>query len=87
MTYVYLLNSVPRPRQQDIGLTDRLRERILDHNRGDSLHTAKFAPWRLVAYFAFAERKRAIAFERYLKSGSGRALLKRHVFDWRRNLT
>ena len=73
MTYVYLLNSVANPTQQYIGLTNELRKRLRDHNRGDSVHTAKFAPWRLVAYFAFSERNRAVAFERYLKSGSGRA--------------
>ena len=33
-------------------------------------HTAKFIPWDLVAYFAFKEKDRAAAFEKYLKSGS-----------------
>lgn len=61
-------------------MTDDLKERISDHHRGSSPHTAKFRPWQLVAYFAFAERRRAVAFERYLKSGSGRAFLRRHVF-------
>jgi putative endonuclease len=30
-------------------------------------------PWRLVSYLAFSERATAIAFERYLKTASGRA--------------
>lgn len=33
----------------------------------------------LAAYFAFAHENTAIAFEMYLKSGSGKAFLKRHL--------
>jgi len=33
----------------------------------------------LVAYFAFANERKAIAFEKYLKSGSGKTFLKRHL--------
>jgi predicted GIY-YIG superfamily endonuclease len=39
---------------------------------------AKFRPWTLIAYFAFAEEKTALAFEKYLKAGSGRAFIRRH---------
>ncbi len=42
--------------------------------------TAKFAPWLMVAYFAFVAENTAVAFERYLKSGSGRAFAKRHLW-------
>jgi putative endonuclease len=69
--YVYLLKSEPDPKQRYIGLTSDLKKRVAGHNRGDSLHTAKFRPWRLHLYFAFAEKKQAISFERYLKTGSG----------------
>jgi len=48
------------------------------NNESRSPHTAKSRPWLLIAYFAFAEEKTAIAFERYLKSGSGRAFINRH---------
>jgi hypothetical protein len=34
----------------------------------------------MVAYFAFVDEKTAVAFERYLKSGSGRAFAKRHLW-------
>ena len=37
-----------------------------------------FGPWVLIAYFAFAQEKTAVAFEKYLKSGSGRAFINRH---------
>ena len=78
MYYVYLLRSKSNPREQYVGLTNHLKERLLRHNRGDSPHTAKFAPWELVAYFAFQEKDSAAAFEKYLKSGSGRAFARRH---------
>jgi predicted GIY-YIG superfamily endonuclease len=78
MHYVYLLKSESHPEEQYVGCTTDLRERLREHNRGNSPHTSKFAPWAILAYFAFAERQTAIAFERYLKSGSGRAFAKRH---------
>jgi putative endonuclease len=78
MHYVYLLRSESHPNQQYIGSTQNLKQRILSHNRDSSPHTSKFFPWLLVAYCGFAKEKTAIAFERYLKSGSGRAFANRH---------
>ena len=79
MCYVYLLVSVSHPTQHYIGLTRDLKKRVQDHNDGRSKHTAKFAPWKFAAYFAFADEKTAVGFEQYLKSGSGKAFLKRHL--------
>jgi predicted GIY-YIG superfamily endonuclease len=78
MYYVYLLQSESNPKQVYIGSTRDLRQRLRQHNDGRSPHTAKFRPWTLVAYFAFAQENTAVAFENYLKSGSGRAFVKRH---------
>jgi putative endonuclease len=78
--YVYLIASIDRTDQRYIGLTSDLRTRMASHNAGRSAHTAKFKPWRLVAYFAFVERSRAARFERYLKSGSGHAFANRHLW-------
>ena len=78
MHYVYLLRSEANPKQQYVGLTSDLKHRLAEHNRGDSPHTSKFIPWAIRAYFAFPKQTIAIAFERYLKSGSGRAFAKRH---------
>jgi putative endonuclease len=78
MYYVYLLKSQSHPRQPYVGSTHDLRQRLTHHNEGRSPHTAKFRPWLLIAYFAFEEGKTAIAFEKYLKSGSGRAFINRH---------
>ncbi|MFI5358273.1 MAG: GIY-YIG nuclease family protein, partial [Opitutales bacterium] len=78
MTYVYLLESARFTQQHYVGCTTDLKRRFREHNEGKSAHTRKFYPWNLVAYFAFADEKTASAFERYLKSGSGKAFLKRH---------
>ena len=79
MSHVYLLVSLTHPHQHYLGLTRDLKKRLVDHNAGRSIHTSKFAPWKLAAYFAFADVATAAAFEQYLKSGSGKAFLKRHL--------
>ncbi len=78
MHYVYLLESAVAPREHYVGRTADLRTRLADHNAGKSPHTAKHRPWNLVCYHAFADERRAIAFEAYLKTGSGRAFRRRH---------
>ncbi len=80
MKYVYLLQSIPFPEKRYIGLTSNLKNRLDGHNRGQSLHTAKFKPWELVTYVAFSNESKAIEFEEYLKSGSGRAFANRRLW-------
>jgi putative endonuclease len=48
------------------------------HNAGEVPHTSKYGPWRIRTYFAFDDDDRAVAFERYLTSGSGRVFAKKH---------
>jgi hypothetical protein len=38
---------------------------------------AVLGPWRLATYIAFQDETRALAFEKYLKSGSGHAFANR----------
>ena len=78
--YVYLIRSIKFPAQTYVGFTEDLEQRIIDHNRGASVHTAPFSPWRLVSAHAFTDEAKAKAFERYLKRGSGRAFAKRHLW-------
>jgi predicted GIY-YIG superfamily endonuclease len=73
MFYVYLLESMARSDQRYVGFTTDVCARLKAHNAGDSPHTSKYRPWRLVAYFAFENERKARAFEFYLKSGSGKA--------------
>ncbi len=80
MYYVYLLRSDSHPAQRYIGFTTNLKTRLAQHNSRGSPHTSKFAPWSLIAYFAFRVEATALAFEKYLKSGSGRAFAERHIW-------
>ena len=80
MIYVYLIESVYYQSHHYVGITDALKQRLAHHNEGKSPHTRKFRPWNLVSYIAFADEKTALAFEKYLKSGSGKTFLKRHFF-------
>ena len=73
MNYVYVLQSLSHPTQFYTGLCTDVQDRLAAHNSGQSPHTSKFKPWRLLSAHYFADQSSAAAFERYLKSGSGRA--------------
>jgi predicted GIY-YIG superfamily endonuclease len=75
---VYVLQSLPFPARHYSGLTTDVTARLGHHNAGQCRHTAKFRPWRLLVSIEFADAARAAAFERYLKSGSGREFSRRH---------
>jgi len=77
--FVYVLNSMADPTKYYTGLTSNVRARLADHNQGRCAHTATGRPWRAIVVVAFADEKRATAFERYLKSGSGCAFAARHL--------
>jgi putative endonuclease len=77
--YVYILQSLQEPNRFYTGITDDLKARLSKHNSGSVTHTAKYLPWRIKSYVAFSDEARAIAFEKYLKSGSGRAFTKTHL--------
>lgn len=78
MKYVYILESLTAVGRYYVGGTLNLKKRFAAHNRGESPHTSKFTPWRLVAYLAFSDHEKADKFEAYLKAGSGRAFAKKH---------
>ena len=81
MKYVYLLRSLSNPEETYIGLTDDLQKRLSEHTSANSPHTSKFCPWEIEVAVRFVNDKRATAFERYLKSGSGHAFAKRHFWS------
>ena len=76
--YVYILQSETIPTKHYTGHTENIQERLKKHNSGGCPHTAKFRPWLIQNYFAFNSKEKAIAFEKYLKSGSGREFTRRH---------
>ena len=81
MKYVYLLQSLSHPNQRYVGLTADFEKRLAAHNAGQSSHTTKYRPWKLVTFLAFENDVQAIAFEKYLKSGSGRAFAEKRLWS------
>jgi predicted GIY-YIG superfamily endonuclease len=79
MEYVYILRSEQDLERHYVGVTSDLRSRIAEHNAGEVTHTSKYAPWTLKTYIAFSNEKQAFAFEKYLKSASGRAFAKKRL--------
>jgi putative endonuclease len=79
MTYVYVLQSGEHQGRYYVGLTGDLRSRLKKHNAGEVPHTSKYAPWTIKTYVAFSDEKKAFAFEKYLKSASGRAFAKKRL--------
>jgi putative endonuclease len=77
MKYVYIPEGLDSEHFY-VGITADLRARLAKHNAGEVPHTSKYGPWRLRTYIAFSDEKSARAFEKYLKSDSGRAFATKH---------
>jgi len=75
--YVYILQSQSDAKHFYVGLTEDLRSRLKKHNAGDVPYTSTFRPWEIKTAIAFTNEQRAAHFERYLKTGSGRAFAKK----------
>ena len=80
MHYVYIITSVKFPDKIYFGYSDDLKARIEAHNKGKSIYTYDFRPWKLTFYCAFDDKSKALSFEKYLKSHSGRAFIKKRFF-------
>jgi predicted GIY-YIG superfamily endonuclease len=78
-SYVYILQTEKSPFHFYTGFTEDLPSRLNRHNSGGDPHTAKYRPWRIKTAMAFTDREQALAFERYLKSPSGRAFAKKRL--------
>ncbi len=76
--YVYILKSKYNPTRHYTGLTSNLKRRLQEHNTGKSTHTSKYRPWIIKNAIWFENPEKAAAFEKYLKTGSGRALAMNH---------
>jgi predicted GIY-YIG superfamily endonuclease len=76
--FVYILRSDTDADRHYTGLTSDVAERLHWHNTGPSGVTRNHRPWSLLVSLEFAHAEAAARFERYLKTGSGRAFAKRH---------
>ena len=77
--FVYVLKNHESPPKYYTGITSDVVKRSAIHNAGACIHTAKHAPWCIDLVIEFADERRAVALERYLKSGSGVAFAQRHL--------
>ena len=77
MWYVYILKCKNGDYYK--GCTANLEERLDQHQKGKVESTRNNLPVELVVYVTFINKYKAFEFEKYLKSGSGRAFLNRHL--------
>lgn len=82
MKYVYLLQSINYLAKRYIGITENLRKRLSAHNSEKSSYTSKYCPWEIVVAIQFDDDTRTSRFEKHLKSGSGHAFAKRHLWPF-----
>ena len=61
-----------------VGYTDDIIDRLDRHTKGNVPATANRLPIALEFYFAIEDKHKAFEFEKYLKSGSGRAFINKH---------
>ena len=77
--YVYILRSKVRLEKTYIGYTTNLQARIKKHNEGGSPFTSKYKPWEIETAISFREKTKAMEFEKYLMTHSGRAFASKHL--------
>ncbi len=65
MYFVYILQSVKFPQKLYTGFSENTYNRLIDHNNGNSAHTNKFKPWKIIFYCAFENKAIALNFEKY----------------------
>ena len=58
-----------------VGCTGNLEKRLGRHNKGEVISTKKRLLVELWTYIVFNDKYKAYKFEKYLKTGSGRAFL------------
>ena len=77
MWFVYILRCVDG--NLYTGCTEDIIERLKRHISGFVPATKFRLPVALVTYIAFSDKYKAFEFEKYLKSGSGRAFINKHL--------
>ncbi len=75
--YVYILKLANG--DYYIGYTNDWERRYDEHLNGEQRATRNLLPCVLVTYVAFTSKTKALAFENYLKTGSGFAFRNRHL--------
>lgn len=77
MHFVYILKLDDKDFY--VGQTADLNARIIKHRKGDVPSTSHHKSVKVAWYAVFEKKETAIAFEKYLKSGAGRAFRNSHL--------
>jgi len=75
MWFVYILKCADNSYYTDC--TSDLEDRLRRHFKGENIYTKDRLPIILVYYSAFQNKYKAYEFEKYLKSGSGKAFARK----------
>lgn len=78
---VYILRSDANRAKHYVGRASNVHDRLEWHNYGPCGYTIRHRPWSIVVSIDFTDEAVAVRFEKYLKSGSGRAFAKRHFAE------
>jgi len=78
MYYTYVLQS-EKDQKLYIGWTDNLKNRFEKHQTGKVHSTKDRRPFKLIYFEACSDQGKAIAREKYFKSGFGRRFLKNRL--------
>jgi putative endonuclease len=80
MYYTYVLRS-EIDNKLYVGWTEDIERRLSEHNNGSVVSTNSRKPFKLIYYEACNKKEDAIAREKALKTGFGRAYIKRRVSE------
>jgi len=78
MWFVYILKCSDKTSY--VGCTTDVNRRVKEHNSHKVSYTKDKTPVKLLTYISFSNKYKAFEFEKYLKSGSGRAFLHKRLF-------
>jgi|WetSurMetagenome_2_1015567.scaffolds.fasta_scaffold83434_2 putative endonuclease len=79
--FVYIIRSGNHPARRYVGVTANPETRLNAHNAGQNRSTAQWRPWCVDVCVEFRTERVALRFERFLRSGAGRAFASRHFVD------
>ncbi len=60
---------------------NNLEKRLSEHNAGENQSTKPYAPLELETYIAVKNEAKARSLEKYFKTGSGKAVLKKRILE------
>jgi len=85
MWHTYILQSIKNSRLY-VGFTDDIQRRLLEHNSGTGgNYTSNNKPFKLIFYESFISKKDATNQEMFYKTGYGREVLKKKLYNYFNN--